>query len=79
MKISFKDNYEKTTNWAMVISDQHSIMYYGNLVEWINWLENEWKCKVEMGKFGDDKCIAALIFEDDNYLLAVLKYGPPAL
>lgn len=80
MKISFKNDVVSNypNNWGTIIMEQLNKHYSGDLNNWISWLENEWQCKAILGKYEDTHCLDTLIFTDESYLMAVIKFGSPS-
>ena len=77
MKIDFSSDI-RYQNWRNVVSRQHQEHWQqGRANEWFQWLEQEWKCKLEITLIDNQKMIEAMYFTEENYLMAVLRYGPP--
>lgn len=87
MIIKINDTYlsEDNYHWVLTIDEQHSNYFPARqqtieqpeLDQWYNWLENEWQCNLLLSE--NKKSIDGLIFNEQTYLLAVLKYGFPSL
>ena len=77
MKIDF-EQYETYTNWRDLLWAQYSERCDEEFDSFIEWAENEWQCDFNI-EITDNykKAISGMIFTKENYLLAILKFGPP--
>ena len=78
MKIDF-EKYQVYTNWRDLLWAQYHERCDEEFDSFIEWAENEWHCKLEIFISGlnHQKQITGMRFTKEDYLLAILKFGPP--
>lgn len=70
--------------WTMKVDAQYNEFFIddhnlhkSDLRSWYEWLESEWNCELILTDNG--RGIDGFSFTDEEFLMAVLKYGPPTL
>jgi len=60
---------------AKVLDKLRDFYSYMSTEEYVNWLEEYGVCQVEMSLEYGPKCIDSITFEEDDYLMFLLKYS----